>query len=49
LKLYGGFRQHLHAVEVGSGVLLIALGILIAFNKLTMISGYFSFLNRFSL
>jgi cytochrome c-type biogenesis protein len=49
LKFYGGFRKHLQAVEVGSGVLLIVLGILIAFNKLTMISGYFSFLNRFSL
>ena len=49
LKFYGGFRKHLHAVEVASGVLLIALGTLMAFNKLTIISGYFSFLNRFSL
>jgi cytochrome c-type biogenesis protein len=49
LKLYGGFRKHLHAVEVASGVLLIALGVLMAFNKLTVISGYFSFLNRFTL
>lgn len=49
LKFYGGFRKHLQAVEVGSGFLLILLGVLIAFNKLTMISGYFSFLNRFSL
>jgi len=36
-------------VEVVSGVLLILLGTLMAFNKLTMISGYFSFLNRFAL
>jgi len=49
LKLYGGFRKHLHAVEVASGVLLIALGVLMAFNKLAVISGYFSFLNRFTL
>jgi len=49
LKFYGGFRKHLQAVEVASGVLLIALGILMAFNKLALISGYFSFLNRFSL
>jgi cytochrome c-type biogenesis protein len=49
LKIYGGFRKYLHAVEVGSGVLLIALGVLMAFNKLTVISGYFSFLNRFTL
>jgi cytochrome c-type biogenesis protein len=49
LKFYSGFRKHLHVVEVASGVLLIALGVLMAFNKLTMISGYFSFLNRFTL
>lgn len=49
LKFYKGFRKHLQAVEVASGILLIALGTLMAFNKLTIISGYFSFLNRFSL
>jgi cytochrome c-type biogenesis protein len=49
LRFYGGFRKHLQAVEVASGVLLIALGFLMAFNKLAVISGYFSFLNRFSL
>ena len=49
LKFYSGFRMHLQVVEVASGVLLIALGVLMAFNKLTVISGYFSFLNRFTL
>jgi len=49
LKLYGGFRKHLQTVEVGSGVLLIALGLLMVTNKFTVISRYFSFLNRFSL
>jgi len=49
LKIYGGFRKHLQTVEVGSGVLLIALGILMATNKFTVISRYFSFLNRFTL
>jgi len=49
LKLYGRFRKHLQAVEVGSGVLLIAVGALMAFNKFTMLSGYLSFLNRFTL
>ena len=49
LKIYGGFRKHLQAVEVGSGVLLIALGVLMASNKFTVISRYFSFLNRFTL
>jgi cytochrome c-type biogenesis protein len=49
LKFYKGFRKHLQAVEVVSGVLLIALGTLMALNKLTIISGYFSFLNRIQL
>jgi cytochrome c-type biogenesis protein len=49
LKFYGRFRKHLQAVEVGSGVLLILIGILIAFNRFTVLSGYLSFLNRFSL
>jgi cytochrome c-type biogenesis protein len=49
LKFYGRFRRHLHAVEVGSGILLIGLGILIAFNRFAVLSGYLSFLNRFKL
>src|SRR6267154_799266 len=34
LGFYGRFRRHLHAVEVASGVLLIAVGILIFLNNL---------------
>jgi len=49
LKLYGGLRKHLQAVEIGSGVLLIALGILMAANKFVVLSRYFSFLGRFTL
>jgi cytochrome c-type biogenesis protein len=49
LRFYGRFRRHLQAVEVGSGVLLIVLGVLIAFNKFAVLSGYLSFLNRFTL
>ncbi len=49
LKFYGGFRKHLQVVEVTSGILLIVIGILIAFNKFTVLSGYLSFLNRFTL
>ncbi len=49
LKLYGRFRKHLQAVEVASGVLLIGLGVLMAFNKFTVLSGYLTFLNRFTL
>lgn len=49
LKFYGRFRSHMHAVEVASGVLLIALGVLLVFGRFTIISNHLSFLNRFSL
>jgi cytochrome c-type biogenesis protein len=49
VKFYGRFRKHLQAVEVFSGVLLIAVGVLMALNKFTVLSGYLSFLNRFTL
>ncbi|HUZ47619.1 MAG TPA: cytochrome c biogenesis protein CcdA [Terriglobia bacterium] len=49
IKFYGRFRKHMQAVEVLSGVLLIGIGVLMALNKLTMLSGYLSFLNRFTL
>jgi len=49
LVFYTKFRRHLHTVEVISGVLLIVIGVLVLTRRLTMLSGYFSFLNRFSL
>jgi cytochrome c-type biogenesis protein len=49
LKFYSCFRAHMHAVEVGSGALLIALGLLLVFGRLTLLSNYLSFLNRFAL
>jgi len=49
MKFYSGFRKHLQVVEVGSGILLIAVGALMAFNKLNILSGYLSFLNVFTL
>ena len=49
LKFYARFRRYLQAVEVASGALLIAIGVLMATNKLTVLAGYFSFLNRFAL
>jgi cytochrome c-type biogenesis protein len=49
LKFYGGFRRHMHALEVASGGLLIALGLLLVFGRFTLLSHYFSFLNRFVL
>ncbi|MBZ5600422.1 MAG: cytochrome c biogenesis protein CcdA [Acidobacteriia bacterium] len=49
LKFYGRFRAHMHAVEVASGALLIALGVLLVIGRFTIISNYLSFLNRFAL
>lgn len=49
LAFYTKFRRHLHTVEVMSGVLLIAIGVLIFMNNLKLLSGYLSFLNRFAL
>jgi len=49
LKFYNRFRAHLHQVEVFSGVVLIALGVMIFTNQFTRLAGYLSFLNRFSL
>ncbi len=48
LKFYQRFRRHLHAVEVFSGVLLIAVGGLVFMNRLIWLSGKLAFLNRFS-
>ena len=49
LKFYSRFRMHMHALEVASGGLLIALGILLVIGRFTIISNYLSFLNRFAL
>ena len=49
LKFYSRFRSHMHALEVASGGLLIALGALLVAGRFTLISSYFSFLNRFAL
>ncbi|MFZ0793562.1 MAG: cytochrome c biogenesis protein CcdA, partial [Candidatus Korobacteraceae bacterium] len=49
LAFYSRFRRHLHTVEVLSGILLIAIGVLIFLNNLRLLSGYLSFLNRFAL
>ena len=49
LKFYTRFRSHMHALEIVSGALLIALGVLLVAGRFTIISNYLSFLNRFSL
>src|SRR5215470_2041110 len=49
LNFYGRFRRHMHALEVASGGLLIALGLLLVMGRFTVLSRYFSVLNRFAL
>jgi cytochrome c-type biogenesis protein len=49
LKFYSRFRAHMHAIEVASGALLVALGVLLVLGRFTIISNYLSFLNRFAL
>lgn len=48
LRFYQRFRRHLHTVEVFSGVLLLAIGGLVFFNRLIWLSGKLTMLNRFS-
>jgi cytochrome c-type biogenesis protein len=42
LGFYSRFRRHLHKVEVASGVLLIVIGLMVAFNILTLLASYAS-------
>ena len=49
LSFYSRFRQHMHAIEIASGGLLMALGVLLVFGRFTLLSHYFSFLTRFVL
>ena len=49
LKFYSRFRSHMHALEVASGGLMIALGVLLVIGRFTLISSWLSFLNRFAL
>jgi cytochrome c-type biogenesis protein len=49
LKFYSRFKTFMHGLEVFSGALLIALGVLLVLGRFTIISNYLSFLNRFAL
>jgi cytochrome c-type biogenesis protein len=49
LKFYSRFRNHMHALEVASGALLVVLGVLLVIGRFSMLSRYFSFLSRFQL
>jgi cytochrome c-type biogenesis protein len=49
LKFYQRFRGYLHAVELGSGMLLLFVGGLVFTNRLTWLVRKFSFLNSVAL
>jgi cytochrome c-type biogenesis protein len=49
LKFYQRFRGYLHAVEIGSGILLLFVGGLVFTNKLTWLVRKLSFLNSVAL
>jgi cytochrome c-type biogenesis protein len=49
LSFYGRFKKHFHAVEMVSGALVIAVGVMMVTGSLTRIASWFSFLNRFAL
>jgi cytochrome c-type biogenesis protein len=49
LAFYSRFKRHFHAVEVVSGVLVVAVGVLMVTGSLTRLATWFSFLNRFAL
>jgi cytochrome c-type biogenesis protein len=49
LAFYSRFKRHFHAVEVLSGVLVIAVGLLILTDNLSRFASWFTFLNRFAL
>jgi cytochrome c-type biogenesis protein len=49
MTFYKNFRKYLHAVEVLSGALLLCVGGLVFFNKLTWLATKLTFLNRFTL
>ncbi len=46
---FGRFRRYLRGVEIFSGILLVAIGILILTDRLTALAQYLAFFNRFSL
>ncbi len=44
-RTFGRIRAHFRAVEVGSGAILIVLGVLVATDRLTVFNTYLAFLN----
>ncbi len=49
LSFYSRFKRHFRAVEIASGALVVAVGVLVLTNSLSRLAVWFSFLNRFAL
>jgi len=48
-RFFGGIKKYLRLLDIVAGIILVILGVLIFSNKLILIPGYLSFLNKFSL
>jgi cytochrome c-type biogenesis protein len=48
-RFFNRIKRHLGLLEKITGVIMVLLGLLIFFNKLILIPGYLSFLNKFAL
>lgn len=48
-RFFDNFKHHLRKVEIASGLLLVAVGVLIFTGSLTVLAGWFPFLNQFAL
>lgn len=46
--VFNNIKRYLHVIEVGSGVLLIGIGLLIFTNNLALLAGKLTFLERFA-
>jgi cytochrome c-type biogenesis protein len=47
-RIFDRIKKHLRAIEFASGIIMIILGLMIFSNKLILIPGYLSFLNKFA-
>jgi len=48
-RFFDRMKKYMHLLEVASGAVMVVLGLLIFTNKLILIPGYFTFLNKFAL
>lgn len=48
-RFFSGFRNYLRWVEIASGILLLAVGVLVMTNRLNWLTQHLAFFNRFSL